>query len=136
MTTLKDTSKSTSPLERPELVDNWVLVTILETIILTLLLPALFRLGLFWGVVDLLFILFLGGGIYVWRRGNPVGYYSLVTLYVLSGLAWLAAGLTFLTIAPALVSLVVLIGAYLASYLDWRERSGYSFVVKALVVII
>jgi len=136
MALTKDTSKPKPQIHTPELVDNWLLVTVFEVIILALLLPALFRLGLLWGLLDIIFIGFLAGAAYTWRKGKPTGYYFLVALYTLSLLAGLAVSITFLTIASVIVSVILLIAAYLAGYLNRRNWHGYSFVVKALMAII
>ncbi len=135
METPRYPSEPTLETHRPELVDNWILVTVIEAIILVLLSPALFRLGPTWGALDLIFVLFLGGAVYAWRQRQPIGYHFFGVLYTVSILAWLGASLTFLTIAPPLVSLLFLIGAYLAGYLSWNERRGYSFMVKAVLVV-
>jgi branched-chain amino acid transport system permease protein len=122
--------------DRPELVDNWILVTVVEALILILLAPALFRLGTMWGSLDLIFVLFLAGAIYTWRRRNPAGYHFFTILYSISNLALMGAAVTFLTIALPIVSVILLAGTYLAGYLKRRSRQGYAFVLQALIAII
>jgi branched-chain amino acid transport system permease protein len=118
------------------MVDNWVLVTTTQAIILALLSPALFRLGLVWGVVALGLILFLLGAAYTWRERKTIGYYFFGILYTISALALTVALIMLLTIVAPAVSLILLVGAYLAGYLDWQQRRGYATVVQGLMAIV
>ncbi len=134
MDTTKNTPVSTTyETHTPELVDSWLLVTVIEAIILALLSPALFRFGLIWGLLAITFVLFLLGGMYAWRRGKPAGYYFFGIIYTIAIVALVGAAIVFLTIAPAVAILVVLIGSYLAGYLHWKERHGYAFILQAIV---
>lgn len=128
--------KPPSRVQRPELVDNWVLATAVEAIILTLLLPALFRVGLIWGGLSVIFALFLSGAIYTWRAGKRLGYYFFGLLYLISTVALLGSFIVFLTLAPLLVSLLLLAAAYLAGYLGWKKQQGYELAIKALMLVI
>ena len=136
MTIMKPTVQAAADKHSPELVDNWVLITGVEAIILALLLPALFRLGLTWGLVVAVFVLFLLGAAYTWRKGKPVGYHFFAILYSLSFLALAGAIIIFLSVVPLTVSLIFISGAYLAGYLNWKEQRGYRFIIQALVVVI
>ena len=128
--------KSKSEAHSPELVDNWILVTIVEAVILALLSPALFRLGIIWGVLAIIVILFLLGAVYTWRKGKSIGYHFFGILYSISTLALLGAAITFLTIASVRVSLTFLIGTYLAGYFNWKQQRGYAFILQAIVVVV
>jgi branched-chain amino acid transport system permease protein len=135
METTKSRATSSHEIHTPELVDNWILVTTVEAVILVLLSPALFRIGLFWGLAAIIFVLFLLGAIYTWRKGKHTGYHFFKILYFISMLALVGALITFLSIASAPVSLIFLIGIYLAGYLRRREQRGYAFVIQAIVAV-
>jgi branched-chain amino acid transport system permease protein len=120
----------------PELVDNWILVTTFEAIILILLAPALFRLGVIWGILAVIFVFFLFGAVYTWRQGKPIGYHFFGILYSVSLLALAGATIIFLTLASLAASLIFLIGAYLAGYLNWKKRHGYAVVLQAIIAVI
>jgi branched-chain amino acid transport system permease protein len=64
-----------------------------------------------------------------------MGYHFFGILYSISGLALVGAVITFLMTAPLNVSIILLIGVYLASYLHWKERRGYAFIVQAIVAV-
>lgn len=128
-------TKPTYKAHSPELVDNWVLVTVVEAIILILLTPALFHLGAIWGVLALIFTIFLLGSSFLWRQGQAVSYQFFEVLHIISLVALLGAILTFVTIASVTVSLLSLLGLYLAGYLDWKMQRGYSFILKAIVTV-
>lgn len=135
-----ETTKKGLPTRResdtPELVDNWVLVTTFEAIILILLAPALFGLGPIWGGLAIIFVLFLFGAVYTWRKRKPIGYHFFGILYSGSILALVGAMIAFLTIVAPVVSLIFLIGAYLAGYLNWKRRRGYAVVLRAIITVI
>ncbi len=136
METTKGTFRPTYETQSPELIDSWLLVTIVESIILALLSPALFRLGAIWGIGAIIFVLFLLGASYTWRRRKPIGYHFLRILYSISTLAIVGAAVTFLIIAPFTVSIVFLVGLYLAGYLRRKDRQGYGFIAQTLVAIV
>ena len=136
METTKNTLEPEYEIQTPELVDNWLLVTVIESIILALLSPALFRIGVVWGVLAIVLVLFFLGAAYTWRKGISRGYDLFAVIYSISGLMLVGAAITFLTIASVIVSLVFLVGIYLAGYLQWKERRGYAFIIQATVVIV
>jgi hypothetical protein len=70
----QEITKPTYKAHSPELVDNWVLVTVVEAILLALLTPALFYQNALWGIFALIFILFFLGSSYLRRQGQAISY--------------------------------------------------------------
>lgn len=122
--------------QRPELVESWVLVTLIETIFLVLLSPALFRRETWWGVLFLaIAVIFLVATIGL-RRGLAFGYWCLAVLHPISVLALVGAGIAYLTVASPPIALVTVVLAYLAGLLRWKGLRGYAIVLYGLIAVV
>lgn len=126
---------TTQEIQRPEIIENWIIITLLEALILVLLLPALFRLGAVPGIIGLLAALVLVAASVTWRTGHHSGYHALVALYSFSTLALLVAAILFLSIPSLLLGIAFLIAGYLAGFISWKGRSGLSYLVIGTMLV-
>lgn len=121
--------------QRPEIIENWIIITFIEVLILALLLPAFFRLGRVPGSVSLALALLLAVAVFAWRTGRQFGYYALVALHSISTLALLAALILFLSITPVLVGIVLLVIGCLAGFVGWKGRRGLAYLLVGVILI-
>jgi branched-chain amino acid transport system permease protein len=122
---------------KPSFIEDWCLASVVETIILILLSPAMFIRGQSAvGIVMLAAAVLLLVATAAWWTRQRFGYHLLVLLYAISVIALLGAGIAFLLAQPWLWALILVLLAYLAALFFAKGRRGWGYVLIAVLIII